>query len=113
MASQYHEMSSTERCCKASSEANPCCCIKRAIRVRAATSGSGRQIISEASIAQFTLHRLRRACDNSVPSVACSHRSFYIEDGSGWPQTGILEHAHGLPMEPRVASSGEPAGGLY
>ena len=43
-------MSSTERCCRASSEAHPCCCMKRAIRVREAVSGSGRQTMSGESM---------------------------------------------------------------
>ena len=50
-ASQYHSGSATERRCRSARVAIPCAAMKRPMRVRAAASGSGRQMISSVLIA--------------------------------------------------------------
>ena len=54
-ASQYHSGSSIERRWSAASDSSPCAAMKRAMRVRAAKAGSGRQTISSRLMAAILL----------------------------------------------------------
>src|SRR5262245_41225126 len=95
-ASQYHSRSSTERRWSASSEDRPWRAMKRAMRVRAAAAGSGRQTISVASM-------------GFAPLLVGPGRFYDRRRGECHPLAAALEELDGSLVRLGLGAGGERA----